>query len=257
MDNVFSDFKLGNRTLSSFEGILYNNGSQAQVGLLPSITTSTDDIPGIDGLIQYSSKYDPRVIDLSIYIEDEDFNKEEFINWISAKTPQYFNYVGDNKKIKVIRQNQLDMSVYNEVQGTMEISFIAHKPHWELMTPNKFIQNTPVINNSYNFNNKGNTDSKPIIFLQTSGTRPNVKFSINGIEYNITTMTTDLYIDCDTETVYNFVSGKKVNRINEFKCVSDGYFRFTFPKLNIGNNTFKLLSSSLTKVTIDCNSRFI
>lgn len=255
-NTIFTDFQLGDRKLSSFGGVLYNENGFAQLSLAPSVTFSTDDLPGVDGLITYSSKYDPRIIDLNIYIENRNFNKDEFINWISAKEERYFNYVGDNKKIKVMRQNQLDMSIYNESQGTMTVSFIAHNPYFELITPNNFVQNTPSVNQVYTFNNVGNTKSKPVLFLQYNGTIKNLRFSINDIEYNIANITSDIYINSEYETVYNFVSGIKVNRIGEFKCTKEGYFKFTFPELNVGSNTFKLLSGGLNKITINCNSKF-
>lgn len=255
---VFTDFKLGNRTLSSFGGAIYNNGNVGQANLLPSISIQTEENTGVDGAIPYSSKIEPRTIELSVVFQVDNFDREGFNNWLNFKEPQWFNFIGDNRKIKVMRQDTVDMEVYNEKQSTCELSFIAYDPYWRLIEETPFSLYTPVQGRVYSFYTFGNVESYPLIGINGSATSQ-FSFTLNYKTYTIENFSGNLYIDCETETVYTKLSnGNKINKIADFNRTAPIESRFNFPTLNAGENLFRINTIlGVTGISIDKNSRIL
>lgn len=252
----WSDFKLGNKKLSDFGGVIMNDGEFTE-NYLPSLNLKSQSLVNSDGELFYGSKLDPKIIDEKIAIIDTSkFNEDEFKAWINCREQQWFNYVGDNKKIKVVRNNSLDSSLYSDGE-IMELSFIAHKPYWQPIDDKIWTQNTPSVNIVYKFNINSNTDSLPLIKLECIGNKVDTKFEINGLQFNIKNMTTEIYIDCEHEAVYTLVNDEKLTRLSEFECVSLNKFKYTFPKLTMGENYFKLLKGSLSRIIINTNELYL
>lgn len=253
----YTDFKLGDKKLSDFGGILWNGGNEAYtINLLPTMTKKTEQLPNTDGNIYYGATYDPRLITLYIVIDNPSFNETDFTNWIKEKVVRDFYFIGDTKKIKVVCDDMVNLQAYNKNQGTIELKLIAYDPYWYLITDSIFSKTSPVINTTYSFTNSGNDNSFPLIKLQCSGTQNNIIFELNGKQFKIKTMTTDVYIDFYTETVYNFNGSEKMNRLSNFECLN-GKYKYEFGELPIGNNTIKITSGTLTNITVNCRSRFI
>lgn len=254
-DNFYTDFQLGDKQLfRDFKGKLYCD-DVAKRNLTPSKTINTEAIPSQDGEVPYSVTYNPRPIPLKIYINDINFNPELFTNWINKKEARWFNYIGDDKKIKVMVEDEINLDAYNPRQGLLDMNLIAHNPYYSYIEDSVFIQANPNLNTVYKFNNKGNDKSFPIITLKCEGQKQNIIFEINGFRMKISNLNTDIIIDCENESVYNYVGQTKVYRMNEYEYTNG--FKYTFPKLNIGENTFKLIGGIITEVKIQGNSRFI
>lgn len=253
--NNYFDFQLGNKRLSDFGGILHNGDKgSATFNLISNMNKQTDEFPGIDGMAYYSSSYQPKPIPLNILIENENFNQDEFIDWIKSKEEQWFNYIGDNKKIKVVYDSDVELNVYNAKQALTEITFIAYYPFWSLINDVVWEQTNPSLNTSYSFTNLGNDESFPLIELNCT-TNQTIIFQINQKSFKLKDIIGTIFIDCYTETVYKIIGNSKVNYLGSFEC-TNGEYKYEFQSLVVGNNTFKLTSGSVNKVKINCNSRF-
>ena len=67
-----------------------------------------------------------------------------------------------------------------------------------------------------------------------------------------------MYINYENATLYTYIIDDISNRFEDFKCTSDGKFKYTFPMVKcIGTNVLKLNKNSLNKVTINMNPRWI
>ena len=162
---------------------MYNSDGYAKSIILPSNTVQCEDVVGIDGQIPYSEKYNPLPIDISGYIENKNFNKEGFINWLGKKGEREFQYVGSDKKIKVVRDSEVELEIYNSSQALFECSFTAYNPYWLPAEEKVWSQNTPTLNTEYRFTSFGNVDSKPISQIETAGTNTVVRSELNGVEF--------------------------------------------------------------------------
>jgi len=251
----YFDFQLGNKKLSDFGGVLYNGDGYVKSSLLPNLNKQTEQLDMIDGAVYYGGNYEPRIITLHILIENENFDEAGFVNWIKSKEPQWFNYIGDDKKIKVVYENTLDIDIYNKKHGFIELTLVAHNPYWYLINDVVFTKTSPVVNTSYSFTNSGNTESFPLVKINCT-TSQNVTFSLNSKRFKLTNIVGDIYIDFYTETVYKFVSGVKTNYLSSFECL-DGKYKYEFGSLPVGNNTIKIISGTVNSITVNCNSRFI
>lgn len=254
MVEKYEDFKLGDRTLSSFGGFIVQEDGIYNTDVAPSKTITTEKILGQEAIVE--SSYDPRVIHLDMLFENKDLNADELSSWFKSK-PQWFNYIGSDRKIEVTYREQLQLDTYNPIQHRMQIKLYAYNPYWIEIEPYIWRQISPVSNQQYAFVNKGNTESYPLIKLYSSVTS-NITFEVNGIMYYIEDLSGELIIDCKYGQVYKpLEGGKKQTKLNTFFCREEGKSRYYMPILNVGSNTFKLLKGNLDKVEIKCNSRWI
>ena len=254
--NNYYDFKLGDKKLSDFGGVLHNGGNDyVKLSLLPSMAKDVEETPLVDGNIYYGGRYEPRTIELNILIENPNFNQEEFINWLKPKKAQWFNFIGDNKKILVVYDDVVDMEIYNYSQSTITLKLIAHDPYWYLINDVVFQQASPTLNTTYTINNKGNTESYPLIKISCSSTQT-ISFELNGKKYKLTNVINDTYIDCYTCTVYTINNSVKTNRISLYECLN-GKYKYEFGYLNFGKNSIKITGGTVNSLTVECKSRFI
>lgn len=257
---AFTDFQLGSKKLSDFGAVLWNGSNDAYfVDLLPSMQKYTSQIQFVDGNAYYGGVYEPRTITLSIFVgynSKVDFNKDEFVNWIKSKEPQWFNFVGDEKKIKVVYDDSLNMNVYNKMHGLTTLKLIAFDPYWYLIDDSKLHIDTVQLNQLYTFTNKGNDESFPLITLRTSSVQQNVIFELNGSQFKIDNISENISIDFESETVYTTITNEKHNKLGEFQRVN-GKFRYDFGQLPLGTNNFRVTQGDIASVDILCRSRFI
>lgn len=254
MVEKYVDFKLGDRTLSSFGGLLVQEDGIYNTDVVPSKTVITEKILGQEAIVD--SSYDPRVIRLDMLFENKDLDVDELTGWFKSK-PQCFNYIGSDRKIEVIYREQLGLDTYNPKYHRMQLKLYAYNPYWVEIEPYVWLQNALAVNQQYVFMNKGNTESYPLIKLYSSVTS-NITFTVNGIMYYIEDLSGELVIDCKYGQVYKPLEGdKKQTKLNTFFCRGEGKSRFYMPILNVGSNTFRLLEGNLDKIEIKCNSRWI
>lgn len=253
----YYDFKLGDRLLSDFGGVL-SIEENYKTDIKPALNVATEKIVGYDGEIPYSATYDPRVINLHMKFKNNDLNADELTSWLKSRKPQWFNYVGSDRKIEVICKDELELSTYSPTYHSMDLTLYAYNPYWVEIEPYVWLQNAPVVNQQYVFMNSGNEESYPLIKLNSNQTVTEVKFEINGVPYKITELLGEVIIDCKYGTVYKQLpEGKRVNKLNTFSCTDTNKNKYYMPILKVGSNTFKLLSSSLDNIKIQCNSRWI
>lgn len=253
----YYDFKLGDKKLSDFGGVL-SIDENYKTDILPALNVATEKIVGYDGEIPYSATYDPRVINLHMNFKNNNLNVDELTSWLKSKTPQWFNYIGSDRKIEVVCKDELELNTYNPTHHSMELSLYAYNPYWTELNPYVWIQDSPVIERQYIIINKGNEESYPLIKLTSANKLQEIKFEINGIQYKITDLEGEIIIDCKYGTVYKQLpENKRLNKLNTFSCIDNSKYKYYMPILKVGSNIFKLLSSSLTNVKIQCNSRWI
>lgn len=252
----YFDFKLGNKKLSDFGGKLHNGSNDyVKINLLPSMTKEVEEIPLVDGNIYYGGRYDPREINLDIIIENSNLDEEGFTNWIKSKTAQWFNFIGDDKKILVVYDDIVDMQIYNYHQSMVTLKFIAHDPYWYLIDDVVFTKISPAINTTYTIANRGNVESYPLIKINCTTTQT-ITFELNGKQYKLNGVINDTYIDCYTCTVYTINGNSKTNRIALYQCLN-GKYKYEFGSLNFGDNSIKIIGGTVNSLIINCKSRFI
>ena len=251
----FTDFKLGNKLLSDFNGTLYNSQDANIINLAPTITHITEELANQDGQLYFGSRVEPRTIDLSVYFEG-DFDLQELSAWLCKKEPQKFQFVDDDKEISVIYNSSLELRSFynNDFQGTMDISFIAYDPYFRIVNERPINISNPVIGNKYNIKSKGNVDSFPLIKVKPYKTQSKIRFKFNDMLIVLKNVDKDIYLDCELEEVYEMNTGRKV--LVREKYYSTDYYEFPILAPFV-SNTIELIEGSVDEISILPNSRVL
>ena len=251
----FEDFKLGSKRLSDFNGIIYNKGDGHAINVAPSITHMTEKLPNRDGELFYGSTVDPRIIELSVYFEDE-VDIEQLSAWLCSKNTQPFSFVDDYKEIDVVYNSIIDMrAFYNSTfQGLMDLTFIAYNPYFRVINEKNITIKSPTINKDYSAKTKGNVDSYPIIKIVPNGTQSKIRFKINDMTIALQNVNKEIYLDCESEEVYELNSGAKIPIINKF--YSREFYEFPYLKPFV-SNTIRILEGAVSEISINLNSRVL
>ena len=253
-DMYFEDFRFGNKRLSDFGGIIYNeDGWQIDNGLTSSRITTK--LGNRDGELYIGSTYNPRTITIPIFLQ-EDINIDEFYAWL-LDGEQELEFEESERKILAVLDNQLNIRSYydGDFKGLSTLNFIAYDPYWR---PTKSTYtNIDLTKDVANIRIKSNVVSYPIIKL-TPQTVNTVKFQINDtiVTLNITSdnVNKEIIINCESEEVYDIRSGTQYNLFSIYS--SNSYYEFPNFK-PFADNTFKLLSGNVSHITIDHNDRWI
>ena len=251
----FSDFKLGNKLLSDFNGVLYNSQDGHCINLAPSITHITEQLANQDGELYFGSRVEPRIIDLSIYFEGA-VDLQELTAWLCKKEPQKFMFVDDDKEINVIYNSSIDLKAFysNDFQGLMDVSFIAYDPYFRIVNERPINISNPVIGNKYNIKSKGNVDSFPLIKVKPYRTQSKIRFKFNDMLIVLKNVDKDIYLDCELEEVYEMNTGRKV--LVREKYYSTDYYEFPIlPPFT--SNTIELIEGSVDEISVLPNSRVL
>lgn len=251
----FSDFKLGNRKLSDFNGVLYNSEDGDVAILAPTVTHITEQLANQDGELYIGSKIEARSIDLSVYFEGN-IDIQELTAWICKKEPQSFMFVGDNKKIDVVYNSSLSLkSFYGKLyQGLMDISFIAHDPYFRIAEEPVQTITSPVINKKNTVNHLGNVESYPLIKIKPNGTQTKIKIKLNELIITLQNVNKDIYIDCELEEVYELNLGAKT--LAREKYFSTDYYEFPTLEPFITNG-ITVLEGQVSEISITPKSRIL
>ena len=257
---IYKDFILGdsNIKLSDFGGMLYN-ADNTKINLLPSHNVTSNKFGNRDGEIITSTNLDIRTIELNMYFKNSNLDIKSLTQWLyNDKKEQWFQYVGDNKRIKVIYKDEITMNVIGD-KAMISMSLYAYDPYWYSMDNTKFVQERPMTNQLYTFNNPSLITSYPLIKLEVGdgATVRDVIIEINGERIKLANINTDIYLDSKYRTCYTYVVGEPQNKIDVYEYAELGKHRYYFPVLKPQNNTFKLVQGAVTKVTIETNSRIL
>jgi|GEM_PF-3659570 len=249
----FYDFKFGDKFLSDFGGTVINtDGWQLKSGI--TITKLTEKIPNRHGELFLGYTYNPRIINVSICI-DEDIDVDEFYAWL-LNGKQIFSYVDSGKEIQAILDNEIDIRAFydNGFKGILDLSFIAYDPFWKVSNEKHIIKDNVALNIPIAIMNKGNIDSFPLIKITPNGTQSKIRFKWNDSIVVLQNITKDIYIDCEQEECYELSLGQKI-------LVSDKYYSdeyYTYPTIQpYKKNLFTLIEGSITKLDVQLNSIFI
>lgn len=260
---IYTDFILGdnNIKLSSFGGVLFNQDN-AKIGLLPSHNILSNKFnSNNDGEVIATTSLDPRIIPINMYFENDNLDIDALKQWLyNDGKEQWFRYVGSDRKIKVIYKEDMTLDVFNDKQSTLSVNLYAYDPKWYLTTGTTFTQDRPSTNQLYTFNNPSNVEKcYPLIHLEVGSgvTAKNIIIEINGNRIKLANIYTDIYLDSKYRTCYTLVVGEPQNQLGDYEYSELGKHKYYFPILKVGNNTFKLIQGTLTKVTIEMNSTAI
>jgi hypothetical protein len=256
----YNDFRLGDKTLSSFNGTIINTDeNKKKMNLLPDIENITDKDSSKHGERYIRSRYQPRVIDISV-IFNQDTDLDELRAWLGYDGLQKFSWEDElitEKEIDVIYNKSLDMEVYydKDFWGECELSFIAYYPFWKVKGEKEKIVSNPIINTEYYFKGKGNIVSLPIIKLTPNGTQSTIVFKWNDLTITLQNVDKEIYIDSEDDgQVYEIINGIKVNKILKYYSNSDYDMPINKPFIK---NKFILLSGSISELSVKLNSEIL
>lgn len=253
------DFRLGDKTLSSFNGVIINTtDTTKKYNLLPEVEHITDKDTINNGERYIRSRYQPRTMDISVMFNDTDL--EELNAWLGNNKLQTFSWEDEqflDKEIDVIYNKGFDMEVYygKDFYGEVELSFIAHSPLWRIKNEKEKIVTNPIINTEYYFKSKGNIESLPIMRITPNGTQT-IVFQWNDLIITLTSIDKEIYLDSSGESgqVYSYVNGVKTSQMTNFYS-NDNY---DMPVLTpFIKNKFILLSGDISQIGIQLNSRVL
>lgn len=252
------DFQLGSKTLSSFNGTIINTTENVKkYNLLPDIEHITDKDSSNHGERYTRSRYQPRVIPISVIFEG-DVDLDELNAWLGYNKQQTFSWLDEqfiDKEIDVIYDKGFDMDVYygKEFYGEVELSFIAHDPLWRVKNEKEKIITNPIINTEYYFKSKGNIDSLPIIRITPNGTQSTIVFKWNDLIVTLQNVISDIYIDSSGE-VYSYVNGVKTPQMLKYFSNDDYEMPILKPFIR---NTFTLVNGNINQLKVTLNSRIL
>lgn len=257
----YNDFRLGGKTLSSFNGVIINKTDNTKKrNLLPEIEHLTDKDSTNNGERYVRSRYQPRIIDISVMFNG-DTDIEELTAWLGYNKLQTFSWEDElflDKEIDVIYQKGFDMDVYygKDFYGEVDLTFIAHDPLWRIKNEKEKIIENPAINTEYFLKSKGNIDSKPIIRITPNGSQSSIVFSWNDLTITLQNIDSEIYIDSSglTGQVYNYSNGIKIPQMLKFFSNSKYEFPIVSPFIK---NKLILKSGSVAQIGVQINSRIL
>lgn len=252
------DFRLGDKTLSYFNGTIINTeDTKKKYNLLPEIEHITDKDSSNNGERYIRSRYQPRTIPISVIFEG-DVDLEELNAWLGVNKQQTFSWCDEqfvDKEIDVIYDKGFDMEVYygKKFYGEVELSFIAHDPLWRVTNEKDKIITNPAIGNKYYFKNKGNIESLPILKITPNGTQSTIVFTWNDLIITLKNIDKDIYIDSEGQ-VYSYVNGVRTSQMDKY--FSNEYYDMPILQPFI-KNTFILNTGSVSQLSVTLNSKIL
>ncbi len=253
-DMYFEDFRFGDKKLSDFGGIIYNeDGWIISNGLTSSKTTTK--LSSRDGELYLGSTYNPRTITVPIFLQ-EDIDIDEFYAWL-LNGEQELEFEDSDRKINAVLDNQLDIRSYydGDYKGLSSLNFIAYDPYWRAVKDTYTIVDS--LGSVINIKTKSNVTTYPIIKLTPTAVGK-VSFQINDtivtLDIASSNLNREITIDCEREEIYDIRFEAEYNLFNIYS--SNDYYEF--PRLNpFVNNTFVLRSGSVNGMIIYHNNMWI
>ena len=256
-DMYFEDFRFGNKKLSDFGGIIYNEDGWLISNGLTSAKTTTK-LTNRDGELYLGSTYNPRTITIPIFLQ-EDIDIDEFYAWL-LDGEQELEFEDSERKINAVLDNQIDIRSYydGDYRGLSTLNFIAYDPYWRAVKDTYTTLNTPTINQEVSFRVKGNTICYPKINLQPT-TAGKVKFKINDtivtLDVPSSLVNKCITVDCEREDVYRLVSTNQETNLFSIYSSNDYY---DFPNLKpFTVNTITFQEGDVSILKIYHNNRWI
>ena len=253
----YSDFIFGQKSLSSFGGIIYNDSDtfKKNIGRNPKHITLS--IPN-KGQIYYGTEYEPYQFDIPCYFE-RTVNEAEITEWIINSGEQPFQYVGDDKAINAVYNGMLDFSIYgNDInqQSIVTIPFIAYGDTlWYYTKSETYTIADSSTASEVSFKTVANKTSYPLISFTANSSV--VKFRWNN-ELNFTmknlTVGKKYYIDTSNDDIYYMLAGSKIFVVGSYE--SDIYYTMPIIKPKV-TNILKVVEGHALDVKIVANSKII
>ena len=256
LDCCYDNFRFGDKWLSDFGGIIYNeDGWKISNGLTSNKITAK--LGNHDGELYLGQSYNPRTITIPIFIQN-DIDIDEFYAWLlNGEQELEFEYSG--RKINAVLDNQIDITSYydGDYKGLSTLSFIAYNPYWRPIQDTYTTISSPKVNDTKLIKTESNVDSYPIIKI-TPSTLSRIKFSINDeiVELNLTNNNVgkEITIDCENEEIYDIRFEQKYNLFNIYH--STEYYDFPSLKPYVANK-FKFLEGNVSEIKIYHNNRWL
>lgn len=253
----YSDFRFGQKTLSSFGGIIYNDSDTFKKNIGRNPKHITLPIPN-KGEIYYGTEYEPYQFDVPCYFE-RTLNEAEITEWIINSGEQPFQYVGDDKAINAVYNGMLDFSIYgNDIiqQSIVTIPFIAYGDSlWYSTKSETYTIADSSTASEVNFKTVANRPSYPLISFTAGSTAIKFKWN-NKLDFSMKNLTIGrtYYIDTSNDDVYYMLAGSQIFVVDSFE--SDIYFTMPIiePKIT---NTLKVVEGHATNVKVVANSKII
>lgn len=256
LDSYYSNFRFGDKWLSDFGGVIYNeDGWKISNGLSSNKTTTK--LGNRDGELYQGLTYNPRTITIPIFIQN-DIDIDEFYGWL-LNGEQELEFEDSGRKINAVLDNQIDITSYydGDYKGLSTLSFIAYDPYWRPTKDTYLKIESPTANTTKMIRTQSNTITYPIIKLIPT-TANKIRFHINDkiVVLNLTSgnVGKEITIDCEKEEIYDIRLGAKYNLFNIYYCTE----YYDFLSLNpYVSNEFKFLEGNVSKITIYHNNRWL
>ena len=248
--DYYYDFKFGGKKLSDFNGVIVNDdGWTIKNGL--SSEKITEKLPRVHGELFIDYSYNARTIEVPIFI-DGDIDMDEFYAWI-LDGEQWLEFIGSNRKIKAILDNQIEINSYfeNNFKGITTLTFICYDPFYYDTNDTVYV----ITKSGQTVKNKGNVTSYPFIEVVPSNSiSQTIKFRVNNLLVILKSVTKTLYIDCAIEEIYKIELGEKVNCFNQF--TTNDYYDFVSLPPN-KDVLIELIEGDVSSIKINPMSRYI
>lgn len=181
---------------------------------MPQMSFITDKNDTRDGEIFIKANYGTRVIDMTVFLQNEGSDLFEFKRWIGKKYQQLFEWDDDDeeKAIWAILSNKLESKVYyqKDFYARFDLSFTCHNPYYFINKKEEITFNNLVIGNSKNIRCAGNCDSYPLLKITPIGTQSVIQFKWNDLVVTLNNVDKDLYIDSEKNYCYEIINGIQV-----------------------------------------------
>lgn len=257
------DFRLGNKKLSDFGGvILFQEEGIDSVQML----NTAEDVY-IDGQCFFNSRYSQREFSFYVHFENGLSAKKvrELTAWIMCKDEQELEFFGDERYeglvINVIYSGVLNIANYAvfNVGNSINLKFTAYNPYWTLKSEDKMVIESPKLIVKYKFSdNESNSETYPRLTLRPLTQDVKFRWHVEGSYLEVTLKGLDTskeyIIDSESGEFYYIENGKKINSFSNFNIDSD--FLMLYKKA-YEDCEFELFSGSVSYVHIYPKSRVI
>lgn len=249
LDSYFYDFKFGDKYLSDFGGVVYNTDGWKTVNDI-KLNHYSEELPKRDGEYLMYSKLSSRIITIPIAIKGN-IDIDEFFAWLISKEAKWLEING--RRIKAILDNTISLENYfidATYGGVCELSFICFDPYFRDI----YDECITITSNSTSIFINGNVDSYPLIKIVPIENQSKIRFEINSTIYTLNNVNRTIYIDCETEEIYEIEANQKISVFEKY--TSTDYYDFPFLKPFL-NNTFNIVEGEVSEIKITLNNRYI
>lgn len=244
-----------------FGGVIINtNETTYDRECMPQMNIITDKNDNQDGETFIDAKYGTRIIDMTIFLQDEGNDLSRLKMWLNKPHQQWFEWEHDwGLGLYVIETGGWKSQVFygKKFNGKIDLKFIAHSPFYTFRKGKEYprIYSNPKINEPNRMGTIANVKSFPIIKITPNGTQATIQFKWNeNLIVTLNNVDKPIYLDTQKETCYEMNGSILIP--TPLKFYSDVYYHYPYIDPDI-SNYFTILQGDLLEVSIEHRARII